>query len=209
MVLQAFPIGENDRRLVLLTRELGKITAFAHGARRPGSVLMAASNTFTLGSFVLRPGRNSYNLIHADVMDYFEELAQLQPEIYYGYYFLEFAEFYGQEGIDGTETLNLLYVTLKSLQEEQLPAALIRRIYEIRLMVINGDFSAEGFEMSRAAAHTCSFIRSSAVEKLYSFRVSDRLLDELGRIAERSMQRILDRPLKSKSILSMMLTLGE
>ena len=62
LILKQTPIGEYDRRICLLTKERGKISAFAKGSRKPGNRLAAATNPFSFGTFKLYEGRSSYNV---------------------------------------------------------------------------------------------------------------------------------------------------
>ena len=91
MVLTAMPISEYDKRITILTKERGKITAFARGARRPASQLLAATNPFSFGEFELFEGRNSYNLTKASIKNYFRELVTDLDVASLAFYFVGFA----------------------------------------------------------------------------------------------------------------------
>ena len=66
------------------------------------------------------------------------ELATQQPGVYYGYYFLELADYFGKEGTDEKEMMNLLYVTIKAILNPHIDDRLVRCIYELRTMAIQG-----------------------------------------------------------------------
>ena len=81
IVLKAEPIGEYDRRIVLLTKEKGKITAFAKFSRKPGNKLMAPTNPFCFGQFKIYEGRSAYTIAEAEIANYFEELRKDFPDL--------------------------------------------------------------------------------------------------------------------------------
>ena len=84
------------------------------------------------GNFTLYEGRSSYNLNQVTVTHHFVELAARQPGVYYGYYFLELADYFGREGTDEKNMMNLLYLTVKALLNPEIDDRLVRCIFELR-----------------------------------------------------------------------------
>ncbi len=201
MILSAAPVGEHDKRVVLQTCELGRITAFAAGCRRGRSALQAAINPFVTGEFWIIPGRNSYRITDASVMEYFRELASLQPGVYMGFYFMDLVDFYGREGIDGTDMLNLLFISLKALLNKKRDDRLIRRIFELKLMTLNGDYAPIKEKIPEKIYNTCLYIAQSPISRLYSFDMDEDGLKMLSDICDKELGRIIDRKLKSRKIM--------
>ena len=138
MVLSTMPIGEYDRRVVILTKEQGKISAFARGARRPNSPLVGAVNPLTFGEFTMYEGRTSYTIQSASITNYFAELREDVVGAYYGFYFLEVADYYAKEYTDEREMLKLLYQSMRALINPHIPNRLVRRIFELKALTVNG-----------------------------------------------------------------------
>jgi DNA repair protein RecO (recombination protein O) len=205
MVLKAAPVGEMDKRLVILTRERGKITAFARSARRPGNMLMAPSRPFTFGTFTLYEGRDSYTLQSADITNYFDELAMDMEGTCFGSYFLEFTDYYSRENIDGTGLLKLLYQSVRALLRPALPNPLVQRVFELKAMVFNGEYTeSPPRAVSDSANYAWEFVIASPVEHLYTFTLTEEVLEEFARCVEINKKRFVDREFHSLEILEAM-----
>lgn len=203
IILKQSPIGEYDRRISLLTKERGKLSAFAKGARRSGSRLAAATAPFVFGKFKLYEGRSSYTLAEADVQNYFEELREDYIGACYGMYFAEVADYYTRENNDEKEMLKLLYQSLKALCAPSLPDPLVRCVYELRAIAVNGEFPGPPTDraLEESTLYSLQYIVSSPIEKLYTFAVRDSVLEQLRQIAEEYMRRFVGREFKSLEVL--------
>ena len=203
MVLEATPVNDYDRRTVILTREFGKITAFARGARRPNNKLLAVTNPFVFGSFKLYEGKSAYNLQDADISYYFEELRTDFEGAYLGMYFLEYASFYTRENNDEAMMLKLLFQCVRAITKPKIDNRLIRAVYEIKTVQVNGEYPGVPTDRKflsgtlRAVDH----IVNSDIEHIFTFTVSDEVLTELLYLGDVYRKRVADKPFKSLETL--------
>lgn len=203
IILKQSPVGEYDRHISLLTKERGKIAAFARGAKRPGNKLAAATAPFCFGKFKLYEGRSSYTLAEADIQNYFEELRTDYIGACYGMYFAEIADYYTQENNDEREMMKLLYQSLRALCAETLPNPLVRCVFECRAIAVNGEFPGPPADrqLEESTLYALQYITSSPIEKLYTFAVTDSVLAELQQVAKDYMRKYVGHAFKSLEVL--------
>ena len=185
IILKQSPVGEYDRAAVILTKERGKISAFARGARKPGNRLAAATNPFAFGTFKLYEGKSSYTIAGADIQNYFEELRTDYTGAYYGIYFAEVTDYYTRENNDEREMLKLLYQSLRALCAASLPNPLVRCIFECKAIAVNGEFPGPPTDrvLEESSVYALQYIALSPIEKLYTFKVTDHVLEEMQQVA--------------------------
>ncbi len=213
IVLDTSLIKEYDKRLVILTENLGRITVFANGARRKNSPLTAISQKFVMGNFHIRPSsQNSYTLISADVAETFRDMSLDIEKMAYASYVSEVAGYFTQDGVPAGSELNLLYVSYKAILGDQLSLRLIKPVFECKLLDIEGLMSLEEVErvykpriISPSARYALEFVLSRKIAETYSFNVKDEIADELYDILSAFLKTQCDRHFKSLDILDTLL----
>jgi len=236
IILKVTPIGEYDRRVVILTKEMGKISAFAKGARKPNSSLVGVTSPFIFGQFTLYEGRSSYTLQSVSVTNYFAELREDIEKAYYAMYFMDLVDYYAREHNDEVLSLKLLYQTFRALTKGTISHLLIRCIYELKLISVNGEapqvshcvlcgeqkgsmvFSApkggivcekcipklsEKQAVGESTLYATYYIVTTPIEKIYTFSVTDEVLEELVQISDRYVEVFIGKQFQSAEMLKM------
>ena len=206
MVIGAQPIGEYDRRVVLLTREKGKISAFARGARKPNSPLIAATNLFAFGSFRFYAGRSSYTLTEANIANYFPYFRAHVEASLLGQYFCEVLEYCTRENNDEAQLLLLLYQSLRAMESERFALPLVRAVFELKTVIIEGELEEPNRSSYLPATMAAlDHIVRSTVGNLYTFRLEEGAQRELCGLSRMEMNRAFEHHcFRSREILEAM-----
>ncbi|MCR4791421.1 MAG: DNA repair protein RecO [Lachnospiraceae bacterium] len=203
MVLRSRPAGENDRLITLLAGTEGKMNVFVRGARKPSSRFAASSESFAFGEFRLSHGQSSYYLNEASISNYFEEFRSDIELASYASYFAEIADYYCVEGDDATPMLGLLYASFLALGNPNFSHRLVRCIFVLRSIVINGEFPGlpVGRAFNEAVVTAVDRIVNSDLRHLYTFALREAAEDELYGLTTDYEKRFMDRHFKSLEVL--------
>jgi DNA repair protein RecO (recombination protein O) len=206
MVLSSVPAGEYDRRVEILTRERGRISGFAQGARRPGSPVMAAAQPFVFGTFMIAEGRSAYKIREARVDNFFADLRKDVSRSLYGSYFMEILQYVTRENNDETALLMLAYQTLRALESDAFDNRLVRAVFEIKTIMIEGEYPGPRRDTKYldATLYTLDFLFRTAPARVYTFSVKPEVLEELRSYAKWLCGRTWDHRFQSLEILELL-----
>jgi DNA repair protein RecO (recombination protein O) len=137
IVLKRTDFGEADRLLTLFSKEFGKISAIAKGARKPQSRKTGHVELFMRSKFFIAKGRNLDIIIQAEMIDPHAPLREDLMRVSHASYAVELLSRFTVEDDPHPGIYNLLDDTL-SRHSETNDLDLVTRYYELRLLSLAG-----------------------------------------------------------------------
>lgn len=138
VVIKEVNVGEADKILTIFSKNKGKISGSAKGARRPKSSLVAGTQLFCYSDMVLFKGKDMYSINSCDVIESFYEIRNDLVKLTYAAYINEIILDIVQEEQPSSKVLQLFLNSLYMLAKTDKAPEQIARVFEIRLISILG-----------------------------------------------------------------------
>ncbi len=134
-VFRSIPFRDFDKRVILLSRDFGKITAIAHRAQRSQKRFGAGLESLTLLSVIYQEKSSSslVQLQEVAILDSFLSLKKSVKKMAYGSYFLEILSEVMRDNESLPQLFDFLHAFLKALEKTK-EEELLARLFEARLL---------------------------------------------------------------------------
>lgn len=134
IVLRRVNYGETDKILTLFSRERGRVSAIAKGARKAISRFSGATELLTCTRFHLATGKNLEIVTQAEVAESFTGLHQNLTRLAHGLYFADLIDHSIADEAPNPDLFDLLLAGLRLVQT--MPACeIVARWFEIQLLI--------------------------------------------------------------------------
>lgn len=212
LVLRSVDYRESDKILTVLTRQKGRLTVKAAGARRKGSRLQSGTQPFCYSQMTLFEKDGRYRLDETSVREQFYGLTGDLDKMALASYFAQVLGLEPEESPGSEEALRLALNSLYALERGLYPPEVVKPAFELRYMAMNGyapDLSPangrDGFIdpndgllrpadgaplpgdlfLDARAIDAARYIVSCDLKRLFAFRLPEESLRNLSVFAER------------------------
>ncbi|MEG0570636.1 MAG: DNA repair protein RecO [Oscillospiraceae bacterium] len=138
LVIKQRDIGENDKILTILTKELGIVEATARGIKRSKNVLSAPCQILCYSEFCLYQGKSYYIVNSAEVINSFYDIRLDVVKLSLADYFCEITSFVSPDADIAWEYLRFFLNSLHFIEKDLLTLAQIKSIFELRALSLLG-----------------------------------------------------------------------
>lgn len=138
IVIRETGLGEADKIITLLTDNLGKVQAVAHGSRKSKSKLLSSTQIFGYCEYVLYKGKSLYTISQAEVKESFQGLLYDLYTLTYSSYIVELVDTLTQDSESNIELFMLLLKTLYLMTDTNIDRELLTRVFELKSMSLSG-----------------------------------------------------------------------
>ena len=136
IVLRSRPFGEADKTVTLFSRDRGKFTGLAKGARRIKSKFGARLEPFTYADFFLAHGRNLNVISQIETIKLFTSLRQ-GDKLNAAIYLIRLVDLFTERGQHNQELFDLLLNGLNLLERSIEPSTVVA-VFNVLLASIEG-----------------------------------------------------------------------
>ena len=138
IIISESNLGDYDKMLTMLTPGLGKISCVAKGARRPRSALLAGTQLFCFGEYMMYKGTNTYNINSCDTIEVFYNLRTDLDKLNYAIEITKIVRDVTDENENCYKILQMLLNTLYTLSETDKNIDLVISTFKLKLLCFLG-----------------------------------------------------------------------
>lgn len=131
-------MGDYDKMLTVLTPNFGKISCVAKGARRPQSALLAGTQLFCFGEYMMYKGTNTYHINSCETIEIFYNIRTDLDKLKYAIHINKIIQDITEENENCYRILQLYLNTLYTISETDKNLNLVISVFKMRLLSILG-----------------------------------------------------------------------